>query len=88
MKALLTVPQAAEYLQVHVKTLYKWINENRIPHYRIGGGGIRLKKVEIDEWIEKGSSPPPLAELLPRLEISLDGLKGFDRLLLIRRTEI
>lgn len=88
MNTFLTVPQTAAYLQVHVKTLYTWINENKIPHYRIGGWGIRIKKVEIDEWIEKGSSPPPLAELLPRLEISLDGLKGFDKLLLIRRTEM
>ena len=38
-------------------TIYKWVQHQKIPHYRIPGGGthddIRFSPEEIEAWIKK-----------------------------------
>ena len=58
MQDLLTVAQVAVLLRVHLKTIYKLVRDNRIPHLRIPGVGIRFDKSQVSGWIEKGFSPP------------------------------
>lgn len=89
MQELFTVSQVSQYLHMHPKTIYKLVGNNKIPHLRIEGSGIRFKKYKLDEWLEeRASQPSPITEILPKLDISLDGCKGYDKLFLVRRTEL
>jgi excisionase family DNA binding protein len=40
---VLTVNEAAARLGVSVSLIYLWIDERRLPHYRLGGKGKRGK---------------------------------------------
>lgn len=51
LMTLMTIQQAAEYLQIKSKTLYAWAESGEIPHYKIGRL-IRFKKTDLDAWIE------------------------------------
>jgi excisionase family DNA binding protein len=56
MDKLLTVCQAAEYLQLHTQTLYK---KREIPRARIGRS-IRFKKSDLEKYVEQNTiSPSP-----------------------------
>ena len=54
MKKLLTVIQAAEMLGIHRITLYKLIEDKKIPHIRKKGMGIRLDPDQLDKWTKSG----------------------------------
>ncbi len=54
MDKLLTVRQAAEYLQIHPQTLYK---KREIPRKKIAGG-IRFKESELDKYLEQNTVSP------------------------------
>jgi excisionase family DNA binding protein len=51
---LLTPEEAADYLKVNISTVYRYFSEekNPLPHYKIKGI-VRIKKSELDEWINK-----------------------------------
>jgi excisionase family DNA binding protein len=54
---LLNVQKAADYLGIKVSTLYEWVSQKRIPHFRSG----RLLKFdinELDKFIEKTKVNP------------------------------
>jgi excisionase family DNA binding protein len=51
----LTVKEAALYLRCSPRTLYRMIQRGEIPHKRIGGG-IRLRKDELEAWLEERSA--------------------------------
>lgn len=55
MDKLLTVKQAAEYLQIHPQTLYK---KREIPRKKILSG-IRFKESELDKYIKQNTVKPP-----------------------------
>ena len=48
---VLTVPEAASFLRLNVKTLYKLIDEGRVPHLRIGERRIRLLRTSLLAWL-------------------------------------
>jgi excisionase family DNA binding protein len=48
MGKLLSVIEAAERIGVSESLVYQWVEERRIPHYRLGGKGKR-GKVMIEE---------------------------------------
>lgn len=48
----LTVKEASEYYKIKKSTLYLWVGQSRIPHYKIGQI-IRFKSEELDGWMEK-----------------------------------
>jgi excisionase family DNA binding protein len=54
MDKLLTVCQAAEYLQLHTQTLYK---KREIPRARIGGS-VRFKKSDLEKYVEQNTINP------------------------------
>lgn len=56
--AVLTVPEAAAFLRLNTKTLYKLIDEGRVPHTRLTERRIRLLRSSLIAWLagqERGS---------------------------------
>lgn len=50
MKEVLTPKEAAEYLSVHVRTLYRLVKKGDIPGRKVGGSW-RFKKDALDAWL-------------------------------------
>lgn len=51
---LLSIPEAAERLNVSRASVYRWIEEGRLPAVQLGGRGapIRVLADELDQWLE------------------------------------
>jgi len=49
-KEILTPREAAEYLSIHVRTIYRLAKNGDIPGRKIGGSW-RFKKDALDEWL-------------------------------------
>ena len=56
MKEIMTPREAAEYLSVHVRTLYRLVKHGEIPGRKIGGSW-RFKKNALDEWLSMRENP-------------------------------
>ena len=52
MKKYISVKDLAEYISMKPSTIYGWVHEGYIPHYKIGGG-VRFNIEEIERWIKK-----------------------------------
>jgi len=52
LPTLLTIRQLADYLNIKRSTLYAWVEQGIIPHYKMNRL-IRFKKEEIDAWLER-----------------------------------
>ncbi len=50
------VQDATGYLKVRASTVYSLVEQNEIPHYRVGRQ-IRFRKSEIDKWMEEHKRP-------------------------------
>jgi excisionase family DNA binding protein len=51
---ILTIEEVAEMLRVDDRTLYRKVEHNQIPHFRVGGtGAIRFVKDKIIKWIDE-----------------------------------
>jgi excisionase family DNA binding protein len=50
---LLRLSEAAERLNVHRATVYRWITEGRLPAVRLGGPGspVRVPEDELERWL-------------------------------------
>lgn len=49
---LLTLRQAATYLNVHDDTLRRWIKEERLPAVKVGKGGYyRIRQSDLDGMV-------------------------------------
>jgi excisionase family DNA binding protein len=56
MKEIMTPKEAAEYLSVHVRTIYRLVKQGEIPGRKVGGSW-RFKKDTLDEWLSwRGNS--------------------------------
>ena len=53
---LLTVPQAAEYLQVSDRTIWRYIEIGQIEAKRLGPRMVRISKAAIEALIERNSN--------------------------------
>jgi excisionase family DNA binding protein len=53
MDKWLTLEQIADYLQMSTSSIYKKVQANKIPAYKVGRQW-RFKKEEIDAWVERG----------------------------------
>ncbi|OGP73224.1 MAG: hypothetical protein A2V86_13385 [Deltaproteobacteria bacterium RBG_16_49_23] len=49
-REILTPREAAEYLSVHVRTIYRLVKQGEIPGRKVGGSW-RFKKDTLDEWL-------------------------------------
>jgi len=89
VQGYITVAQAAEILHVHPVSIYKLIQADKIPYYRIPGVGIRFKKEELEQWSKTYSHKNLLtSEILPKSDSSLDiSLGKFNKVWLMRRSE-
>ena len=56
MKEILTPREAAEYLSVHVRTIYRLAKNGEIPCRKVGGSW-RFKKDLLDEWLTWRENP-------------------------------
>ena len=56
-KKMLTVNEVAAILQIHTRTIYKWILESKIPHTRIAGA-IRFDEDTFMKWKEENTIYP------------------------------
>jgi len=80
------VKEAADYFSVHSSSIYHLISLGDSPFKRRKGIGYRARKSVLDAWWEEtAASPPPIADILPKFDISLN---GYDKMLLKRRTEL
>jgi excisionase family DNA binding protein len=55
-KEILTPREAAEYLSIHVRTIYRLAKNGEIPGRKIGGSW-RFKKDLLDEWFLGTKNP-------------------------------
>jgi SOS regulatory protein LexA len=51
---IMTLQEVADYLKVNKQTIYRMLNANQIPAFRVRSEW-RFKKEEIDKWIEQGT---------------------------------
>ncbi len=47
----LTVEQAAEWLQVSVKTIRRYIEAGSLPAVNLGGRAVRIRRQDLDAWL-------------------------------------
>jgi len=72
-------------LNIHVKTVYRWKDEGKIPHVRINGL-IRFDTKEIENWQEKNrKNMMNFHELLTKFELSIE---NYDKMLLKGRSAL
>lgn len=50
-ESLLTAKEAAEFLNVSVKSLYKWTTNDKIPYVRLGRT-LRFRQCDLRQYIE------------------------------------
>ena len=50
-RRLLTAPEVAEWLGVHVKTVYQWAEEGKLPCIKIGNL-LRFEFCEMSRWLQ------------------------------------
>lgn len=59
LPSLLTAQQAAKILQVGINTIYKWVDEGRIPYVDLGAEGhrrcLRFQPEALDKFIAEHS---------------------------------
>lgn len=57
MREIMTPREAAEYLSIHVRTIYRLAKNGEIPGRKIGGSW-RFKKEVLDQWLSGRGNPP------------------------------
>ncbi len=48
---ILTIKEVADYLKLTERTLYRLVQEGKIPGFKVGNSW-RFKRVDIERWIE------------------------------------
>ncbi len=56
LKEILTPREAAEYLSIHVRTIYRLAKLGEIPGRKVGGSW-RFKKDTLDAWLSEKEKP-------------------------------
>ncbi|MBN2379355.1 helix-turn-helix domain-containing protein [candidate division WOR-3 bacterium] len=69
---IITVKNLAEYLSVSESTIYQWVKEQKIPHYRIDKT-IRFSQPVIERWLAYKFQPEKQPDQ-PRVEVDIDKL--------------
>jgi excisionase family DNA binding protein len=57
-KEIMTPREAAEYLSIHVRTIYRLVKNGGIPGRKVGGSW-RFRKEALDEWLSWRENPSP-----------------------------
>jgi excisionase family DNA binding protein len=53
-REVMNIRQASQYLGVSPDTLYKYVNEQKIPAFKLGNRW-RFKKTKLDQWMDEKS---------------------------------
>lgn len=53
MKQMYTVLEVAKLLNVPRKLVYKLIEEDKLPAFRLSERNIRIKEEDLEKWIDK-----------------------------------
>ena len=56
MKEIMTPREAAEYLSIHVRTIYRLVKLGEIPGRKVGGSW-RFRKDTLDAWLSEKENP-------------------------------
>ncbi len=56
MKEIMTPREAAEYLSIHVRTIYRLAKLGEIPGRKVGGSW-RFRKDTLDAWLSERQNP-------------------------------
>ena len=63
MPELMTLQEVAQYLRLSIQTLYKMVEQGRIPALK-AGAQWRFRRDEVDEWMRRRAAaftgPPPI----------------------------
>ena len=51
-KQVMTVKEIAEYLDVHPMTIYKYVQDGKIPAFKIGASW-RIRRDSIKKWMDE-----------------------------------
>jgi excisionase family DNA binding protein len=54
-KGLMSVREVAETLGSHIQTVYSWVDESKLPHFRVGGR-IKFDGKAIADWLDRRAS--------------------------------
>lgn len=52
----LTPQEVSDLLQVSVQTVRRWIKDEELPAYKVGPRMWRIRKVDLDAWLEQQRS--------------------------------
>ena len=59
----LTVAEVAELLKVNPQTVRNWIDRNELPAVRVGQRRVRVRRADLDQFLESGATAGvPLSE--------------------------
>jgi excisionase family DNA binding protein len=56
-RQLMTLPEIATYLGMAERTIYVWVQQSKIPAFKLGASW-RFRRSEIDSWLESQRSGP------------------------------
>jgi excisionase family DNA binding protein len=55
-ESFLTPQEISDLLQVSVQTVRRWIKEETLPAYKVGPRVWRIRKIDLDDWLEQQRS--------------------------------
>ena len=56
-RSLLTIQQASQITGVSISTLYKWVNQRKVPHIKLGKL-VKFDPAKLEEWIKQQTVMP------------------------------
>ena len=59
IREVMTASEAAEYLQVHIKTLYDWIRAGELRVIKLGPRSMRILKEDLLQFLETKATTEP-----------------------------
>jgi len=65
----LTVQEVSEYLKVNPQTVYNWLDRGELPSVRVGKRRRRIRRSDLNAFIEAGSTPAVASTSEPAAEI-------------------
>ncbi|MEK7859301.1 MAG: helix-turn-helix domain-containing protein [Elusimicrobiota bacterium] len=48
--SFMTIKEVSEFLRIPKRTLYEWVSQRRIPHFKFGPAVLRFRADEIEAW--------------------------------------
>jgi excisionase family DNA binding protein len=54
---MLTYQSAADLLGVKLATLYAWVTQRRVPHFKLGRRCVRFSHSELTTWLQARAVP-------------------------------